>query len=66
MTRLWFARLGSHLYRLRTGWAAHITSCVLGNGTISLAVKRTGRGADHLSPSVAEIKNLWIYASTPP
>ena len=28
-------------------------------------VKRPGRGADHTSPSSAEVKNEWSYTSTP-
>jgi len=28
-------------------------------------LKRLGRKADHSSPSSAEVKNEWIYASTP-
>jgi len=29
-------------------------------------VKRPGCGADHSSPSRAEVKNDWSYTSTPP
>jgi hypothetical protein len=32
----------------------------------SLEVKRPGREADHSPPTNAEVKNTWIYASTPP
>jgi hypothetical protein len=34
-------------------------------GDLSLGVKRPGREADHLPPSVAEVKNAWRYTSTP-
>jgi hypothetical protein len=34
-------------------------------GALSLGVKRAGREADHLPPSSAEVKNAWIYTSTP-
>jgi hypothetical protein len=32
----------------------------------SREVKRSGRDADHLPPNSAEVKNAWIYSSTPP
>jgi hypothetical protein len=32
---------------------------------LSLRVKRTGRVADHSPPTSAEVKNNWIYISTP-
>jgi hypothetical protein len=32
---------------------------------LSPGVKRPGREADH-SPTNAEVKNMWIYTSTPP
>jgi hypothetical protein len=35
-------------------------------GTLSLAVKRPGREADHSPPSSAEVENVWSYTSTPP
>jgi hypothetical protein len=35
-------------------------------GALSLGVKRPGREADHSPPSSAEVKNAWIYTSTPP
>jgi hypothetical protein len=34
-------------------------------GVLSLGVKRPGREADHTSPSISEVKNVWMYASTP-
>jgi hypothetical protein len=34
-------------------------------GAISLGLKRSGREADHLPPSSAEVKNVWSYTSTP-
>jgi hypothetical protein len=33
-------------------------------GALSSGVKRSGREADH-SPTRAEVKNAWIYISTP-
>jgi hypothetical protein len=35
-------------------------------GALSLRVKRPGRDADHSLPSSAEVRNAWIYTSTPP
>jgi hypothetical protein len=34
-------------------------------GLLLLGVKRSGREADHLSPSSAEVKDVWSYTSTP-
>jgi hypothetical protein len=35
-------------------------------GAISPGVKRTGREADHLTPTNAEVKKTWVYTSTSP
>jgi hypothetical protein len=35
-------------------------------GALSLGVKRLGCEADHSVPTSAEVKNTWIYTSTPP
>jgi hypothetical protein len=34
-------------------------------GALSLGVKRPGRETDHSPPSSAEVKNAWLYTSTP-
>jgi hypothetical protein len=34
--------------------------------TLSAGIKRKGREADHLAPTIAEVKKAWIYTSTPP
>jgi hypothetical protein len=34
-------------------------------GTFSSGEKRQGREADHFLPSSAEVKNAWLYTSTP-
>jgi hypothetical protein len=34
--------------------------------SVSLRVKRPGREADHSPPTGAEVKNTWLYISTPP
>jgi hypothetical protein len=34
-------------------------------GALSPGVKLQGREADHLPPTSAEVKNTWIYTSTP-
>jgi hypothetical protein len=33
---------------------------------ISPGVKRQGREADHASPTIAEVKKMWIYTFTHP
>jgi hypothetical protein len=35
-------------------------------GALSPEIKRQGREADHLSPTSAEVKKMWIYTSIPP
>jgi hypothetical protein len=35
-------------------------------GALSPGIKRPGREADHSDPTSAEVKNTWIYTSTPP
>jgi hypothetical protein len=35
------------------------------SGAHFLGVKRPGLEADHLSPSIAEVKNPWSYTSIP-
>jgi hypothetical protein len=35
-------------------------------GALSSGVKRSGREVDHSPPTSAEVKNIWIYTSTPP
>jgi hypothetical protein len=35
-------------------------------GTISLAIMRLGREADHSPVTSAEVKKTWIFISTPP
>jgi hypothetical protein len=35
-------------------------------GDLSPGVNRPGREADHSPPTSAEVKNKWIYTSTPP
>jgi hypothetical protein len=47
------ARFFTHV---QTGPGAHPDSCTTGTGSF-LAVKRLGRGADHTTPSSAEVKN---------
>jgi hypothetical protein len=35
-------------------------------GALSSGVKQPGREADHSTPTSANVKNTWIYTSTPP
>jgi hypothetical protein len=50
----------------QTGSGAHPTSYTVGTGTSFPGVKRPGREADHLPPTSAEVKKMWIYTSTSP
>jgi hypothetical protein len=38
----------------------------MGTGGSFQGVKRQGREADHSPPTSAEVKEMWIYTSTPP
>jgi hypothetical protein len=38
----------------------------MGTGGFSLGIKRPEREADHSPLTNAEVKKIWIYASTPP
>jgi hypothetical protein len=73
-------RVAQSVYRLATGWTvrgsrffahvhtdpeAHPASCTMGTGSFP-GVKRPGRGADHPSPSSAEVKKEYSYTSTHP
>jgi hypothetical protein len=50
------------------GWALGPTQPLIQwvPGALSVEVKRPGREAHHSPPSSAEVKNAWIYTSTPP
>jgi hypothetical protein len=43
----------------------HMGSCGY-RGLFPPGVKRLGREADHSPPTSAEVKNTWMYTSTPP
>jgi hypothetical protein len=63
------SRLGkefSLLHVVQTGPGAHPTSYQKVPGALSPGVKRSGREAHHSPPTSAEVKKMWIYASTPP
>jgi hypothetical protein len=53
------------LHIIQTGYGARPTSCPMGARGSSPGVKRLGREADHSPPSSIEVKNNWIYTSTP-
>jgi hypothetical protein len=38
----------------------------MGTGGSFSGAKRPGREADHSHPTSVEVKNTWIYTSTPP
>jgi hypothetical protein len=55
----------SLLHIVQTGSGVHPTSYKMGTGGSFLGVKRQGREVDHSPPTSAEIKEMWIYTSTP-
>jgi hypothetical protein len=55
----------SHPHIKTASWA-HSASYPLGTGALSLGVKRPGREADRSTLFNAEVKDAWIYTSTPP
>jgi hypothetical protein len=55
----------SLLHIVQTGSRVHPTSYKMGTGDSFPGVKRKGREADHLLPTSAEVKKMWIYTSTP-
>jgi hypothetical protein len=56
----------SLLHVVQTGSGVHPTSYPMGMGALFPGVKRPGREADRSPPASAEVKNTWIYTSTPP
>jgi hypothetical protein len=63
------SRYGQNLFPIhivRTGSVVHSASYPTLPGALSLEVKRPGREADHSPPTGAEVKNMWIYISSPP
>jgi hypothetical protein len=55
------------LHVVDTGSGAHPSSYPIGTGGLfPRGVKRPGRESDHSPPTSAEVKNTWIYTSTPP
>jgi hypothetical protein len=51
---------------VRTGSGATQPSIQWVPGVLAPRVKRPGCEADHSHPSSVEVKNAWIYISTPP
>jgi hypothetical protein len=56
----------SFLHVVQAGSGAHPASYPMGTGALSPGVKRSGREADHSTPTSAEVKKTWVYTSTPP
>jgi hypothetical protein len=50
------------LHVLQTGSVAHLQRVL---GALSPEKKRLGREVDHLTPTSAEVKKMWIYTTTP-
>jgi len=55
---------GRDSFLFATGYGAQPASYPMGTGRSFLGVKRTGREADCLLASSAEVKNVWSYTST--
>jgi hypothetical protein len=53
-------------YVVQTGSEAHPTSYPMDTEDSFPRGKTAGFEADHSPPTRAEVKNMWIYASTPP
>jgi hypothetical protein len=56
----------SPLQVVHTGSGAHAAPYPMGTGALSPEVKRPERKGNHPPPPSAEVKNTWIYTSTPP
>jgi hypothetical protein len=54
------------LHVVQTGSGAHPGSNPMDTGDFFPWVKRQGREDDHSSPASAEVKEMWIYTTTPP
>jgi hypothetical protein len=55
----------SLLHIVQTGSGVHPTTYKMGTGGAFPGIKRQGREADHSPPTIAEVKKMWIYTSTP-
>jgi hypothetical protein len=55
-----------HGYGVQSGSGEQPASYRIAPGLLSPGVKRPGREVHHSSQSNVEIKNIWIYTSTPP
>jgi hypothetical protein len=54
------------LHVVQTGSGAHTASYPMDTGGSFSRVERPGREDDHLPPTSAAAKEIWIYTSTPP
>jgi hypothetical protein len=61
-----FDKKFSFLHVVQTGSGAHQPHIQWIPGALSPVIKRSGREADHSTPSNAEVKNTWVYTFTPP
>jgi hypothetical protein len=62
--RIWIS--GGRGVSVQSGTEAHVASYARARGSFCSGVKRTVREAGHSPSSIAEDKNEWRYASTPP
>jgi hypothetical protein len=56
----------SLLHIVMTGSGVHPTSYRMGTGGSFPGVKQQRCEADHSPPTIAEVKETWVYISTPP
>jgi hypothetical protein len=54
------------LHVVQTGFGAHPAPYPMGTRGFFLGSQAAGAEADHSPPTSAEVKNTWIYTSTPP
>jgi hypothetical protein len=52
-------------HHVNPGSGVHPASYLIGTVVRSPGVKQPGRDADHPYPLIAEVKNAWVYTSTP-
>jgi hypothetical protein len=56
----------SPLHVIQASFGTHAASYPLRTGPLSPGVKQSESEADNSPPTSAEVKNTWIYISTPP
>ena len=52
-------------HNFQTGCRVRPPSCLMGRGTLPMGLKLPRRKADHSRTSTSQVRNAWIYVSTP-